>query len=174
METPPAHGRIDQSFNRNAQQRTSHQHRLLSRRRAMGIARRAKPGYRAGHEPHRTLRPMAMIRALQLLADRQVAVTQIDAPAPPAPDEVQLRVRVVGLNHIDVWGYRGMAFAKRQYPLTVGAEAAGEIAAAGPEVTGLREGQRVIAYSGLTCGHCRACREGRENLCENVAGIRGF
>ena len=56
---------------------------------------------------------MAMIRALQLLADRQVAVTQIDAPPPPGPDEVRLRVHVVGLNHIDVWGYRGMAFAKR-------------------------------------------------------------
>src|SRR5205823_8550344 len=30
------------------------------------------------------------------------------------------------------------------------------------------------SYSGLTCGTCRACRQGRENLCENVAGIRGF
>jgi alcohol dehydrogenase len=29
-------------------------------------------------------------------------------------------------------------------------------------------------YGALTCGHCRACREGRDNLCENVAGIMGF
>ena len=26
----------------------------------------------------------------------------------------------------------------------------------------------------MTCGHCAACREGRDNLCENVAGIMGF
>ena len=59
---------------------------------------------------------MAMIRALQLLADRQVALVDRDAPPAPGPDEVQLRVRAVGLNHIDVWGFRGMAFAKRLYP----------------------------------------------------------
>jgi NADPH:quinone reductase-like Zn-dependent oxidoreductase len=117
---------------------------------------------------------MAMIRALQLLADRQVAVTQIDAPPPPAPDEVQLRVRVVGLNHIDVWGYRGMAFAKRQYPLTVGAEAACEVLAVGANVDHVQPGDRVVPFAALTCGTCKPCRRGRDNLCENVAGVRGF
>ena len=64
------------------------------------------------------------MRALQLLADRDIELVQRDPPPPPAPGEVQLRVRAVGLNHIDVWGFRGMAFAKRQFPLSVGAEAA--------------------------------------------------
>ena len=32
----------------------------------------------------------------------------------------------------------------------------------------------MVAYGALTCGHCKACREGRDNLCENVAGIMGF
>ena len=41
------------------------------------------------------------------------------------------RIRAIGLNHIDVWGWRGMAFAKRKLPLIVGVEAAGEIAAVG-------------------------------------------
>ena len=36
--------------------------------------------------------------------------------------------------------------------------------------TGWRVGQRAAPYGALTCGHCRACREGRDNLCENVAG----
>jgi alcohol dehydrogenase len=117
---------------------------------------------------------MAMIRALQLLADRQVAVTQIDAPSPPGPDEVQLRVRAVGLNHIDVWGYRGMAFAKRLYPLTVGAEAACEVVAVGGNVSHVRPGDRVVPYAALTCGTCKPCRRGRDNLCETVAGVRGF
>src|ERR1700760_2777791 len=117
---------------------------------------------------------MAMIRALQLLADRQVALVDRDAPQAPGPDEAQLRVRAVGLNHIDVWGFRGMAFAKRLYPLTVGAEASCEVTAVGANVTTIRPGDRVVPYSALTCGKCPACVRGRDNLCENVAGVRGF
>jgi NADPH:quinone reductase-like Zn-dependent oxidoreductase len=115
-----------------------------------------------------------MIRALRLLADRQVALTDRDAPPAPGPNEVQLRVRAIGLNHIDVWGFRGMAFAKRLYPLTVGAEAACEVTAIGPNVTSVTPGDRVVPYAALTCGTCPACRRGRDNLCENVAGVRGF
>jgi alcohol dehydrogenase len=114
------------------------------------------------------------MRALQLIADREVRLVERDPPPPPGEGEVQIRVRVVGLNHIDVWGWRGMAFAKRKLPFTVAAEAAGEIAAIGEGVTGLAIGQRVVPFGAITCGHCRACREGRDNLCENVAGIRGF
>src|SRR5580704_163983 len=67
-----------------------------------------------------------------------------------------------------------MAFAKRKMPLVVGAEAAGVIAAVGPGVTSLRPGDPVVMYGALTCGTCKACREGRDNLCENVGGIMGF
>jgi NADPH:quinone reductase-like Zn-dependent oxidoreductase len=117
---------------------------------------------------------MATIRALQLLADRQVALVDRDAPPAPGPDEVQLRMRAVGLNHIDVWGFRGMAFAKRLYPLTVGAEASCEVTAVGANVTNVAAGDRVVPYSALTCGVCPACLKGRDNLCENVGGVRGF
>ncbi len=115
-----------------------------------------------------------MIPALQLLAEREIALTEREPPPPPGPGEVQIRIRTVALNHIDVWGYRGMAFAKRQFPLTVGAEAAGEVHAVGPDVTGLQAGQAVVPYSALTCGTCRFCRKGQDNLCENVGGVRGF
>jgi len=114
------------------------------------------------------------IRALQLLADRELALVEGDAPPLPAPGEVQLRVRAVGLNHIDVWGFRGMAFARRQFPLTVGAEAACEVVAVGDGVDAVVPGDRVVPYAALVCGTCRACRAGRDNLCDNVAGVRGF
>ena len=83
-------------------------------------------------------------------------------------------VRAVGLNHIDVWGFRGMAFAKRKLPLVIGAEASGEVTAVGPDVSAVKPGDHVVMYGALTCGTCKACREGRDNLCENVAGIMGF
>ena len=114
------------------------------------------------------------MRALQLFGDRDVRLVELEPPPPPGPGEAQFRVRTVGLNHLDVWGFRGMAFAKRKLPLTVAAEAAGEVVAVGEGVTHLRPGQRVVPFGAITCGTCRACREGRDNLCENVAGVRGF
>jgi len=114
------------------------------------------------------------MRALTLVADRQLVVADMPAPPPPGPGAVQIRVKAVALNHIDVWGYRGMAFAKRKMPLVVGAEASGEIAAIGDGVTRFAPGQKVVMYGALTCGVCPACKEGRDNLCENVGGIMGF
>jgi alcohol dehydrogenase len=114
------------------------------------------------------------MRALTLIADRQLVVADMPPPPPPGPGAVQIRVKAVALNHIDVWGYRGMAFAKRKLPLVVGAEASGEIAAVGDGVTQFKPGQKVVMYGALTCGVCPACKEGRDNLCENVGGIMGF
>ena len=114
------------------------------------------------------------MRALTLVADRQLVVADTPPPPPPAAGEVQIRVKAVALNHIDVWGYRGMAFAKRKLPLVVGAEASGEIASVGEGVTRFKPGQKVVMYGALTCGVCPACKAGRDNLCENVAGIMGF
>ena len=114
------------------------------------------------------------MRALTLVADRKIELADIPAPPPPQAGEVQVRVKAVGLNHLDLWGFRGMAFAKRKLPLVVGAEAAGEIATVGPGVTAFKPGDPVVMYGALTCGTCKACREGRDNLCENVKGIMGF
>jgi alcohol dehydrogenase len=114
------------------------------------------------------------MRALTLVADRKIELADLPAPPPPEAGEVQVRVKAVGLNHLDLWGFRGMAFAKRKLPLVVGAEAAGEIAAVGTGVTAFKPGDPVVMYGALTCGTCKACREGRDNLCENVKGIMGF
>ena len=114
------------------------------------------------------------MRALQLFGDRDTRLVERPEPPPPGPGQVRLRMRAVALNHIDVWGWRGMAFARRQLPLTVGAEAVGEVVALGAGVEGWRIGQRAVPYGALTCGTCRACREGRDNLCENVRGVKGF
>jgi alcohol dehydrogenase len=114
------------------------------------------------------------MRALTLVADRKLELVDEPDPPRPAAGEVQIRVKAVALNHIDVWGWRGMAFAKRKMPLVVGAEASGEVAAIGPGSSQFKIGDAVVMYGGLVCGTCKACREGRENLCENVGGIMGF
>ncbi len=138
--------------------------------------------------------PLAPMRALTLVADRKIELRQVAAPPAPGPGEVQIAIKALGLNHIDVWGWRGMAFAKRTLPLVVGAEAAGEVVAVGPapspppqagqekkntplagqESAPIKVGDRVVPYGALTCGVCKACREGRDNLCENPGGVMGF
>src|SRR5689334_14077513 len=114
------------------------------------------------------------MRALQLIDDRKLEITDLPEPDAPAHGEVTLAVKAVALNHIDVWGWRGMAFAKRKMPLVIGAEACGEVEAVGPGVSGLEPGQLVAIFGARVCGLCRACREKRDNLCENVGGVHGF
>ena len=114
------------------------------------------------------------MRALRLIADRKLELADVPAPPPPGAGEVQIAVKAVAINHLDLWGYRGMAFAKRQLPLVVGAEASGEVAAVGASVGNFKRGDKVVMYGAMTCGKCAACREGRDNLCENVGGIMGF
>lgn len=114
------------------------------------------------------------MQALQLVGDKDLRRVEIEEPGAPGPGEVTVRIKVVALNHIDVWGWRGMAFAKRKMPLTIGAEASGVVEALGTGTSGLIPGQLVSIYGARTCGLCKACREGRDNLCEHVSGVHGF
>ncbi|OPB29419.1 zinc-binding dehydrogenase [Bartonella sp. WD12.1] len=114
------------------------------------------------------------MRALQLLNECQLEITNIAPPPPPNSGEVTVRIKAVALNHIDVWGWRGMAFAKRKMPLIIGAEASGEIVQLGNGVENLQLGQIVSIYGAQTCGLCKPCHEGRDNLCSDVKGVYGF
>jgi len=114
------------------------------------------------------------MRAVRIIGERRLELAELDAPGAPRAGEVQVRIGAVALNHIDVWGWRGMAFARRRLPLIAGAEAAGEIIALGEGVDGLKPGQIVALYGARTCGECRPCQEGRDNLCEAQDNIYGF
>ena len=112
--------------------------------------------------------------ALQNVADRELVIGDIEPPAAPGPDEVQVRMKAVALNHIDVWSWRGMAFAKRAKNQIPGAEGAGEIVAIGENVKDLEVGQLVAIYGAITCGTCDPCVEGRDNHCTAKQVIYGF
>jgi alcohol dehydrogenase, propanol-preferring len=98
-------------------------------------------------------------RVPQLIVPAERAV-----PA-PAPDEVLVKVRVCGVCRTDLHLAEGDLPAKA--PGTVpGHEAVGDVAAVGAAVTRFVPGDRVgIAWLRRTCGECRWCRSGRENLC---------
>lgn len=96
-----------------------------------------------------------------------------DVPAPsPAPGEVLVRVRACAVCGSDVHGIDGST-GRRQPPVIMGHEAAGEVARLGEGVTGYAIGDRVTFDSTVYCGACAACRAGDVNLCANrrVLGV---
>ena len=83
----------------------------------------------------------------------------------PGPREVLVRVRAVSLNHLDLWVRRGGPHFRLEYPHRLGSDVAGEVEALGPGARGVAVGDRVLVQPGLSCGVCRACLSGRDNLC---------
>lgn len=89
-----------------------------------------------------------------------------ERPTPePAPTEVLVRVRACGVCRTDLHVADGDLPVHR--PAVVpGHEVVGEVAGLGSQVARFTVGDRVgIAWLRHTCGECRWCRTGRENLC---------
>ncbi len=89
----------------------------------------------------------------------------------PGPGEAVARVLACGSGLTIHHARAGRAAVN--YPVIIGHEVLGEIAAVGEGVSGLAEGDPVTMHCYLTCGHCRWCRIDREALCENLAGFVG-
>ena len=89
-----------------------------------------------------------------------------ERPIPVLPDQksVLMKVRAVGICGSDVHGYHG-SLATFVYPRVFGHEVVGEIAAVGSEVTHIAVGDHAVMDPVLSCGHCRACRTKRQNVC---------
>ena len=75
---------------------------------------------------------------------------EVELP-PPGKGEVRLRQRAIGVNYMDVYQRTGF-YAQASLPFTPGGEGAGDVVEVGPEVTGLKPGDRVV-YSGATGGY---------------------
>jgi len=78
---------------------------------------------------------------------------------------VVVRVRACALNHLDIFGREGIPALKTPLPFWTGCDIAGDVAEIGPDVTGLRVGDRVCVNPNLTCGRCEFCIQGEDSLC---------
>jgi len=108
------------------------------------------------------------VRAMLLEAPRR-PLREADVPPPVLGDgQVLVRVRACGVCRTDLHVADGeLPEAKR--PLVLGHEVVGHVARVAPGVEGLREGARVgIPWLAWTCGSCRFCCRGRENLCPSA------
>jgi propanol-preferring alcohol dehydrogenase len=89
-----------------------------------------------------------------------------ERPVPSAgPGEVRLRVRACGVCRTDLHVVDG-ELPDLGRPVVPGHQVVGVVEAVGPGVERLASGQRVgVPWLGWTCGTCRFCAGGRENLC---------
>jgi NDMA-dependent alcohol dehydrogenase len=90
---------------------------------------------------------------------------------PPKAGELLVRVAAAGLCHSEEHHRNGdIPFAA---PMIGGHEGAGYVEATGPGVTVARPGDFIVFSSVPNCGRCPSCAQGRQNLCDNAAGIMG-
>jgi alcohol dehydrogenase, propanol-preferring len=97
-----------------------------------------------------------------------------DLPAPVSkPGHVVIRVTACGVCRTDLHVVDG-DLDRPKLPLVPGHEIVGRIEALGDGVSGLAVGQRVgVPWLGHTCGRCRYCLAGAENLCD-APGFTGY
>ena len=111
---------------------------------------------------------MQPMRAMLLDAPgRPLRPALVPAPA-PGPGQVLLRVRACGICRTDLHVADGeLPDAKR--PLVLGHEIVGEVVSGGDDTGRFAAGDRVgVPWLAWTCGECRFCRAGRENLCDRA------
>ncbi|MCD2197669.1 NDMA-dependent alcohol dehydrogenase [Actinomycetospora endophytica] len=85
-------------------------------------------------------------------------------------DEVQVRMVASGLCHSDDHHVTG-DLPVGTYPFALGHEGAGVVTEVFENDKGIREGDHVVFSAIPSCGHCRFCSTGRQNLCDLAKGI---
>jgi 2-desacetyl-2-hydroxyethyl bacteriochlorophyllide A dehydrogenase len=106
------------------------------------------------------------VRAVQIEKPGSVLVGDLPDPS-PAGHQVVVSVEACGVCGTDLHIADG-EFAPTPYPIVPGHEFSGTVVEVGADVsTGISVGARVAVDPSLFCGHCRTCRAGRGNLCEN-------
>jgi len=109
------------------------------------------------------------VKAVVIEKPNQVSVKEVEDPVPKATEAV-VKVEACGICGTDIHVMRG-EFAPTRYPIVPGHEFSGEVVAIGSDVSNLKVGDVVAVDPSLYCGHCRQCRLGRFNLCENWNAI---
>jgi alcohol dehydrogenase, propanol-preferring len=105
-----------------------------------------------------------MVRSPAPIDDGPLVATELPDPE-PGPGEVRVRVTTCGVCRTDLHVAEGDLPVRRS-PVVPGHEVVGVVDAAGPSTSRFTVGDRIgIAWLRATCGACRPCRRGAENLC---------
>jgi uncharacterized zinc-type alcohol dehydrogenase-like protein len=114
--------------------------------------------------------PMSILKVLGYAANALGQRLEPFEYASPELKEHEVRVSIThcGVCHTDIHAiddYYGIT----TFPFVPGHEIVGHVAALGPAVTGLKEGDRVgIGWQGRSCGKCEWCLKGETQLCMEI------
>lgn len=126
------------------------------------------------------------MKAFAVLSPDSPEIVEIDLKEPsPESHEVLVDLTHSGVCHSDVHirlggfdlgsaGFLTINALGNSYPIVMGHEMAGIVAAVGDEVTDVAVGDAVVIYPWLGCGSCTACESGNENSCPNVTNALGI
>lgn len=103
------------------------------------------------------------MRALQWTGPEKVQINDIPVPD-IGPTDLLVKVGAAGVCHSDLT-LVNFPIQLREDPLTLGHEIAGTIEAIGSDVRGREIGERGVVFLFWTCGVCRECVSGNENVC---------
>lgn len=111
--------------------------------------------------------PKTMKAAIVREFGKPLAIAEVPVPT-PGPGELLVKVIACGVCHTDLHAADGDWPVKPGLPFVPGHEAAGVVAALGPGVTGVKEGDPVgVAWLHDACLRCEYCETGWETLCEH-------
>ncbi|NLY95549.1 MAG: glutathione-dependent formaldehyde dehydrogenase [Myxococcales bacterium] len=112
------------------------------------------------------------MKALTYQGKRDVRVEDVPDPALLEPDDILLRVTSTAICGSDLHLFRGKVPAMEPGDI-LGHEFMGVVEDAGPEVTRVKKGDRVVIPFVIACGECFFCHLGLHASCENTNDGRG-
>jgi propanol-preferring alcohol dehydrogenase len=111
---------------------------------------------------HGLMRAMVFEKAKEPLKLYEVPIPE------PAENQVLVKIKACGVCRTDLHIVDG-ELNKPNLPLIPGHEIVGYVVGTGNKVNGIKSGDIVgIPWVGYTCGYCKYCKKGKENLCENA------
>ena len=116
----------------------------------------------SSHEIPKTMWAMVLEKAKQQLVKKRLLIRV------PAPEYVLIKVIACGVCRTDLHIVDG-ELKHPKLPLMPGHEVIGQVVKAEGHTAGLTKGDIVgVPWLAYTCGHCKYCKSGKENLCENA------
>lgn len=110
------------------------------------------------------------IKAAVLEGLQHIEMKEIELE-PLKKGEISVKIEYVGICGSDMHFFEHGRIGDHviEYPFILGHECAGTVVAVAPDVRDIKIGDRVALEPGIPCGHCEFCKEGRYNLCPDMA-----
>lgn len=110
------------------------------------------------------------MKAMMLTGIRQIEMKEVPEPVISNPDEVKIKMKVVGICGSDIHYYTQGAIGsqKVEYPFTVGHEGAGVVTEIGKAVKKVKPGDIIAIDPAMPCHQCDQCLSGRHHTCRKL------